>query len=139
MVDTSVRSLEDIEALTPVPVVGTIPQRPRQRSATDLTQGDPGNAFDESFRILRTNLQYLDVGGPATFVLTSPSGGDGKSTVTANLAASIAANGARVLVVDADLRRPRLHEYFGVELVAHRPASAHARATPVCVRDAAGR
>lgn len=113
LVDGRVRTLEDVEAITPVPVVGTIPQRPRGRAATDLAQGDPNNAFDESFRILRTNLQFVD--GPRTFLLTSPVGGHGKSTVTANLGVSIAANGARVLVVDADLRHPRQHEYFEVE------------------------
>lgn len=115
ILDTRIRSLDDIEALTPVPVVGVIPQRPKNRSDTDLTRGEPGNAFDESFRILRTNLQFLDVDAPATFVVTSPRGGDGKSTVTSNLAVSIAANGSRVLIVDGDLRRPKLHERFGLE------------------------
>ncbi len=47
--------------------------------------------------------------------MTSPSSGEGKSTVTTNLAASIAATGVRVLVVEADLRRPQVHNYFGVE------------------------
>jgi succinoglycan biosynthesis transport protein ExoP len=115
LLDSRIRNLDDLEALTSVPVVGVIPQRPRTRLATDLAHGDPGNSFDESFRILRTNLQFLDVDGPATFVLTSASGGDGKSTVTANLAVSIAANGLRVLVVDADLRRPQVHDYFAIE------------------------
>lgn len=112
--DSRVRSLADVEALTPIPIVGSIPQRPRGRSADDLTQG-AGNAFDESIRILRTNLQFLDVDGPATFAITSATGGDGKSSITANLGVSIAATGMRVLVVDADLRRPRLHEYFAIE------------------------
>lgn len=115
LIDTRVRSLDEVESMTDVPVVGIIPDRPKNLSATDLGGGDPGNAFGESFRILRTNLQFLDVDRPATFVVSSPGGGDGKSTVTANLAASIAANGSRVLVVDADLRRPQVHETFGVE------------------------
>lgn len=113
--DNRVRSLADVTSLTPIPIVGTVPQRPRGRPANDLTQGAAGNAFDESIRILRTNLQFLDVDGPATFAVTSANGGDGKSSITANLAVAIAATGRRVLVIDADLRRPHLHEYFAIE------------------------
>lgn len=115
MLDTRLRSPEDIERLTPVPVVGIVPQLVKGRSAVALGAGEPGDTFDEAFRILRTNLQFLEVGGPSTFVVTSSTGGEGKSTVTANLAVAIAANGLRVLVVDADLRRPQVHMNFGLE------------------------
>lgn len=115
MLDTRIRSVEEVEAITPIPVVGVIPPRPRGRSVTDLTRDEAGDSFNESFRILRTNLQFLDLDAPSTFLITSPSGGDGKSTVTSNLAVSIAANGSRVLVIDADLRRPKIHERFGIE------------------------
>lgn len=115
MLDTRLRTPEDIERLTPIPVVGIVPQLAKGRSTASLGSGEPGDTFDEAFRILRTNLQFLEVGGPSTFVITSSTGGEGKSTVTANLAAAIAANGLRVLVVDADLRRPQVHMNFGVE------------------------
>jgi capsular exopolysaccharide synthesis family protein len=66
--------------------------------------------------MLRTNLQFLNVeGGPRTFVITSPLEGEGKTTTTANLAIALAQSNARVLVVDADLRRPRLAEVLGLE------------------------
>ncbi len=116
MVDVRIRTLDEFEGLTPIPVVGVVPQRSKGRpGVVDWTPNDPGDAFDESFRILRTNLQFLDVDGPATFIVTSPRSGDGKSTVLANLAVAIAANGSRVLVVDADLRRPQVHDQFGIE------------------------
>jgi len=115
LIDTRLRTLDDVEAATTAPIVGAIPQAPRSRSGSILAEDDPGSPTAESFRILRTNLQFLDVDGPATFVVTSPSSGEGKSTVTTNLAASIAATGVRVLVVEADLRRPQVHNYFGVE------------------------
>ncbi|MDX2376588.1 polysaccharide biosynthesis tyrosine autokinase [Microbacterium sp. LRZ72] len=115
LIDTRVRTLEDVEAITTAPIVGAIPQVGRGRQSSILAEHDPGSPSAESFRILRTNLQFLDIDGPATFVLTSPSSGEGKSTITTNLATSIAANGVRVLVVEADLRRPQVHSYFGLE------------------------
>jgi succinoglycan biosynthesis transport protein ExoP len=77
---------------------------------------DPRSPRAESFRTLRTNLQFLDIGREnRSFVVTSSIQGEGKSTTVANLAITLADAGARVLVVDADLRRPKLHEYLGLE------------------------
>ncbi|MCR2816687.1 polysaccharide biosynthesis tyrosine autokinase [Microbacterium jiangjiandongii] len=115
LIDTRVRSTEDIEAVTDAPLVGAIPQISRGRSEAVLVDDGLGTPTAESFRILRTNLQFLDIDGPATFAITSAGPGDGKSTVALNLASSIAANGSRVLLVEADLRRPQIHEYLSLE------------------------
>ncbi|MCR2802131.1 MULTISPECIES: polysaccharide biosynthesis tyrosine autokinase [unclassified Microbacterium] len=115
LIDTRVRSTEDVEAVTDAPIVGAIPQISRGRGEAALIDDGLGTPAAESFRILRTNLQFLDIDGPATFTITSPGPGDGKSTVALNLANSIAANGSRVLLVEADLRRPQIHESLSLE------------------------
>jgi capsular exopolysaccharide synthesis family protein len=77
---------------------------------------DPRSPRAESFRTLRTNLQYLDVGrADRSFVITSSIESEGKSTTGANLAIALADTGARVLLVDADLRRPKIADYMGLE------------------------
>lgn len=114
LLDTRLGGVEELETLTPAPIVGLIPRLPKGRAA-DLTPGPAGNTFDESFRILRTNLQFLDMGTPTSFLITSPRGGEGKTTLTSHLALALAATGASVLVVDAHLRHPELHEHFGVD------------------------
>jgi capsular exopolysaccharide synthesis family protein len=79
-------------------------------------QADPRSPRAESFRTLRTNLQFLNTEGTSrSFVVTSSVPSEGKSTTAANLAIALADAGGRVLVVDADLRRPKLAEYMGLE------------------------
>src|SRR5690606_34941592 len=76
---------------------------------------DPKSVAAEAYRILRTNLLFTNPDRPLKSVLvTSPAVGDGKSTVTANLAVSFAQAGRRVIVVNADLRRPSVHKLFRV-------------------------
>ncbi|MDR7085921.1 receptor protein-tyrosine kinase [Aeromicrobium panaciterrae] len=70
----------------------------------------------ESYRVLRTNLQFVKLGGASkVFVVTSAVPGEGKSTTTINLALSLAESGKRVLLLEADLRRPRVMTYLGIE------------------------
>ena len=77
---------------------------------------EPRSVEAEAFRKLRTNLSFLGVDrGSLCCVVTSPSVGEGKSTVTANLAMAIAQSGLRVIVVEADLRRPTVHRLFGLQ------------------------
>jgi capsular exopolysaccharide synthesis family protein len=81
-----------------------------------ITISDPRSAVSEAYRTLRTNLQFAAVGGALhTLVVTTPSANEGKSTTVANLAVAFAQGGKKVIVVDADLRRPALHELFGVD------------------------
>jgi non-specific protein-tyrosine kinase len=79
-----------------------------------VTVTSPRSAAAEAYRLLRTNLEFVGLDKPIrTLLVTSAGPRDGKTTVVANLAVVLAEAGQRVIVVDADLRQPRLHEVFG--------------------------
>lgn len=81
-----------------------------------VTHKDPSAAASEAFRTLRTNLQFLGVDKPLrTYLVTSATPSEGKTTTSANLAVAFAQTGARVCLVDADLRRPTLAKVFGLD------------------------
>jgi len=82
--------------------------------ATAVPEYTAPTMMEESFRTLRTNLLLRRESDTRTFVLTSAMPGEGKSTITANLACSLAALHKRVLVIDADLRRAAAHRLFGL-------------------------
>lgn len=116
ILDTRVHSLHDIEAATESPVLGGIALDPEAKKRPLIVHADPRNPRAESFRSLRTNLQFIDVDRSSrSFVVTSAGPGEGKSTTTANLAIALAETGARVALVDGDLRLPRIADYMGVE------------------------
>ena len=109
--DTSVKSLEDVERFLGVPVLAVIP---KNVGILMHQQGDSPDA--ETYRILRTNIEFNRKNPDAnTLTLISGGPGEGKSTTLFNLAYTCAKGGYSVLVVDADLRRPSQHRLFGVE------------------------
>jgi capsular exopolysaccharide synthesis family protein len=80
-----------------------------------IVTSDPRSAAAEAFRTLRTNIQFKSLDSPVrTLLVTSSAPEEGKSTVAANLAASLAQTGAAVIAVDCDLRNPSLHALFGL-------------------------
>ncbi len=80
-----------------------------------ITISDPRSPISEAYRSLRTNLSFYSVDRPIrTLVVTSPTAGAGKSTTVANLAVTMAQSGRRTILVDCDLRRPQLHEFFNL-------------------------
>ena len=114
--ETRIRNEHDVEGVTEVPILGGIVFDPRARDRPLIVHVDPRSPRAESFRTLRTNLQFLDVGRTdRSFVVTSSIESEGKSTTGANLAIALADAGSRVLLIDADLRRPKVAEYMGVE------------------------
>jgi capsular exopolysaccharide synthesis family protein len=114
--DTRIRNERDVEQISDVPIVGGIAFDPKAHQRPLIVQSDPRSPRAESFRTLRTNLQFLDVGDKTkSFVVTSSIDSEGKSTTGANLAIALADAGARVLLIDADLRRPSIAEYMGLE------------------------
>lgn len=116
LLDNRIRNQRDIELITEAPIIGGISFDPKASERPLIVQADPRSPRAESFRALRTNLSFLNVGDHGrTFVITSSVESEGKSTTAANLAISLADSGARVLLVDADLRRPKVAHYMGIE------------------------
>jgi capsular exopolysaccharide synthesis family protein len=84
-------------------------------SVQKLMSDNPQSIVAEAYRLLRTNLLFCSADAAGMVVIVSSANpGEGKTTTVANLAASLAQNGARVLAIDGDLRRPTLHQHFAV-------------------------
>ncbi|MCS5713729.1 polysaccharide biosynthesis tyrosine autokinase [Herbiconiux sp. CPCC 205716] len=116
VLDTKIRNEHDVEAITDAPIIGGIVHDPTTTERPLVVRDDPMSPRAESFRTLRTNLQFVGTDSDArSFVFTSSIPGEGKSTTAANLAIALALSGQRVIIVDADLRKPRLADYLGVE------------------------
>ena len=109
--DTSVKTLDDIERYLKAPVLAVIP---KGVSSLYKLEGDAPDA--EAYRILRTNMEFNNKNPHAkTITLISGGPGEGKSTTLNNLAVTCAKGGYNVLVVDADMRRPSQHTFFAME------------------------
>lgn len=116
LLDTRLRTEEEISPITEVPVLGRIPRARRREMRTILADPDAQGAVPEAVRALRTTLQFLDIDQRRSiFTVTSSVPQEGKTTVTVALAASLRRAGHRVLVVDADLRRPGVAAALGIE------------------------
>lgn len=123
LLDRRLRSAEDVAERFDVNVVGTVPvfdgagRGPRDRVQFEMEPGglSGDHAAGEAFRKLRSHLRYMDVDDPPrVIVVTSPKAADGKSTVSINLAAAVAASGEPVVLVDADLRGPSVADSLGL-------------------------
>ena len=108
--DTSVKSLEDVERYLGVPVLAVIPNE------VGILHKQSGLAPDaEAYRILRTNIEFNRRSADANAIsIVSGGAGEGKSTTLVNLAYVCAQGGYTTLMIDADLRRPQLHTFFDV-------------------------
>jgi len=136
--DTSIGTIEGVEEFLKVPVLGVIPQfnskemeeaaraaLPADASALDVENFsklicliNPKSVLSESLRSLRTNIQFASMDRKVKSILFTSAGlGEGKSTCVTNLAITLAQEGQRVLLVDADLRRPIVHQRLGLDRV----------------------
>jgi capsular exopolysaccharide synthesis family protein len=114
--DNTIKTVDHLSAVTEGrPVLGSVPFDPQFRKRPLIADDDPFSARVEAFRKLRLNLQFVDVDHPQKVVLvTSPLPEEGKSTTVCNLAVALAQDGSRVIVIEADLRRPRTVRYLGL-------------------------
>jgi non-specific protein-tyrosine kinase len=109
--DNTVKASDDLRALTGAGALGSIPRVPNLDATTIMNQ--PRSAATEAFRALRTNLQFAIADqGVNTIAVTSTRPSDGKTMTASSLALVLAQGGQRVILVDADLRKPRQHRQF---------------------------
>jgi exopolysaccharide transport family protein len=120
--DNTFKTPDDVKQHLGLPFLGMVPDvnaratGPTPARTSPLILRSPKSAVAEAYRVLRTNLIFssADRTGGRVLAVSSANPGEGKTTTVANLAASLAINGARVLAVDADLRRPTMHQHFGL-------------------------
>ncbi|KRT67018.1 MAG: exopolysaccharide biosynthesis protein, partial [Candidatus Rokubacteria bacterium CSP1-6] len=136
--DTSIGTIEEVEDYLGVPVLGVIPhidtreimdrlveRRPAlasmdpemlSRHALLVSHFDPKSPVAEAFRSLRTRIQFATMERPGkVFLLTSPTLQEGKTTTIVNLAITLSQAGQKTLLVGANLRRPSIHKFFGID------------------------
>jgi capsular exopolysaccharide synthesis family protein len=116
LLDSTLRSQEALRDTSGHPVLGSI-RFDNQAKTEPLLIGERNRSSRaESFRQLRTNLQFMNVDHPTqVIVVTSSVAAEGKSTTAVNLALVFAETGRRTLLIEADMRRPRVAEYLGLE------------------------
>jgi len=115
--DNTIKSPEDAEASLKIPVLGIIPfLKDRKKHIEKVFVDEPSSLLTENYRAVRSAVILSSTGEPpSSLLVTSMAAGEGKTTTAANLAAAIAKTGKSVLLVDGDLRRPRLHKIFEMD------------------------
>jgi len=127
--DNSIKSPHDVEKRLGLPIFGRIPYVPANKPeflrTRDLIHSNPAGLITlesaksitaESFRSLRTNLQFAVVEKKSKIIhFTSPEASEGKTTIAANLAITLALMGSKTLIIDMDLRKPKIHHIFGID------------------------
>jgi capsular exopolysaccharide synthesis family protein len=117
--DDSLRGRTDLEIHAGVPALAVIPKVPgwrNKREARLISREQPKSAVAEAYRTLRTSIQFAASQREMKAIMVcSPGSGDGKTTTAANLSLMLADAGRRVVLVSSDLRKPRIHQFFGLE------------------------
>jgi len=115
--DQSIRSPDDLERISGLPVLGLIPRVTKssiKKQLSSVVRSNPRTAVAEAYRLVSTNLRFMvDSKEDHVLLITSALPKEGKSTTATNIAFSYAQMGLKVLLVDADIRNPSLHKYLG--------------------------
>lgn len=114
--DRTIKTTSDVERIFNLPVIGYISELLGKENNATYVAKDPSSILAENFRLLRSNIEFFQISKPIkTILITSPSQGNGKTTVAINLALSIAQGEQEVVLVDADLRRPAVHKSLMID------------------------
>lgn len=115
--DERIRDVADVEVALGASVLALVPSAPDWKGSESpplLSRDQPHSSFAEAFRGLRTGVLFAaSARGARALIVTSAHPGEGKSTTTVNLGVTLARAGKKVILISADLRRPRIHEFFG--------------------------
>lgn len=114
LLDTKIRDGEDLWRVVNLPLLGSVPKVKDENELNVIEQ--PPSLFAEQFRRLRSTVKHVTADQPTSKIMvTSPTAGDGRTTISVGLATTLARLGDKVLLIDADLRRPGVAAIFGLE------------------------
>lgn len=130
--DDKIKSPEEIRAVLRLPCLGIVPKVKARAGKPVLLHNDASPVFAESFRAVRTNVLFA-ADQRRTLLVTSSRPGEGKSLIASNLAVGLALAGQRVLIVDADMRRPQVHSILDVK---QQPGLSELLSGPIKASDA---
>ncbi len=118
-IDLRFHSVEEVSGVLGMPVLGVVPSMPSEQSIVARAQKvhqESGSSWAEAYRMIRTAILFRAAKAKAkTILVTSPTAGDGKSTLVSNLAIAMAQAGQRTLILDADFRKSMQHRIFGCD------------------------
>jgi capsular exopolysaccharide synthesis family protein len=113
-----IENTSELKSLTKIPIIGGVPNHPDIDIEPIALISNPRGNVAEAFRSIRTSLQYvLNTEGPKVILVSSLHPGEGKTFVSVNLAAVLAKASKKVLVLDFDMHKPKVHKIFGLENV----------------------
>lgn len=113
--DDTIETPEEINRVMKLPVIGFVPELDKEDNKASIVAERPQTLVAEAFRALKVSLEFSQAGAPArSFLVASVSKTEGKSMIASNLALTFALSGKKVILLDADLRRPSLHTYLNL-------------------------